>query len=212
MTKLYRFELLSDVYVDACLRDAEGRLLFLSCYGRDTSIQQMLASFTLPATSGGLESFHLLDANKRRHAVNVGDTDRLEKLTGRLPRDNLFGNLVHTWVFDQSLQQIDFANRIAWLMDRQSSLQHASGIDRRIWEIYKQLSPVPLLDHWQSSLLEATRAESITAFDQRSLYEPLGDIVAYRIQLQESFLDTVSDRVKSQALTLHDQPAKRLAA
>lgn len=212
MAKLYRFELLSDVFVDACLRDASGRLLFMSCYGRDTSMQQMFASFTLPQSQGGLDTFHLIDANKRRHAVDVGDADRLGKHTGRLPRDNLFGNLVHTWVFDQCLQRVDYANRIAWLMDRQSVLLDGNRLDRRIWEIYKQLSPVPLLDHWQRPLLAATSKASITAFNQGALYEPLGDIAAYRIQLEDSFLETVSAMVKSGVLTLPERQSVKLAA
>lgn len=214
MTTLFRFELLSDVFVDACLRDASGKLLFMSCYGRDTSIQQMFASFTLSQSQGGLDTFHLRDADDRRHSVEVGevgDADRLGKHTGRLPRDNLFGNLVHAWVFDQCLQRVDYANRIAWLMDRRSSLE-GDCLDRRIWEIYKQLSPVPLLDHWQAPLLETTRHASITAFDREALYEPLGDIAAYRIQLEDSFLETVSAMVKSYALTLAERPDEKLAA
>lgn len=211
MATLYRFELLTDVFVDACLRDASGNLLFMSCYGRDTSIQQMFASFTLPQSQGGLDSFYLRDTNGRRHSVDVSDADRLGKHTGRLPRDNMFGNLVHAWVFDQCLQRVDYANRIAWLMDRRSSLE-GRCLDQRIWEVYKQLSPVPLLDHWQTPLLEATRNASIRAFDRDATYEPLGDIAAYRIQLDDSFLDTVSAMVKSRVLTLSEDQAVKLAA
>lgn len=211
MTTLFRFELLSDVFVDACLRDASGKLLFLSCYGRDTSIQQMFASFTLPVSNGGLETFHLRDADQRRFAVDVGDADRLVKLTGRLPRDNLFGNLVHAWVYDQCLRDVDYANQTAWLLNHQAA-ESTMSVEQRIWEIYKLLSPIPLLDHWQGPLVGETRQENITAFDKHSRYEPLGDITAYRIQLQASFLDTVSAMVKSQTLTVVDRPATKLAA
>jgi hypothetical protein len=211
MSSLFRFELLSEVYVDACLRDDSGKLLFMSCFGRDTSMQQMFAAFTLPPSSGGLATFNLRGSDNRRHAVDVGDADRLGKHTGRLS-SSLFGQLVHTWVFDKQLQELDHANRTAWLLDRRTVLTGAC-VDTRIWDICKALSPVPLLDHWQIPLLDAIREDSITAFDQTAIYPPLGDIVAYRIHLQDSFLERVSAMVKSHVLTLTINPAtERLAA
>jgi hypothetical protein len=185
--------------------------MFLSCYGRDTSIQQMFSAFSLPQSQGGLDTFQLRDAGGRRHSVDVGDAERLGKHTGRLPRDNLFGNLVHAWVFDKRLQQADYANRVAWLMDRQVALA-GERLEQRLWEVYRQLSPVPLLDHWRDPLMNATRSEFVTSFNEQSTYEPLGDIAAYRVQLEDSFLDTVSAMVKSRVLTLTDRTAERLAA
>ena len=208
---LFRLELLTDVFVDACLRDAAGNLLFLSCYCRDTSMQQMFSAFSLPQAQGGLDTFCLRGDDGRRHLVNVGDDDRLGKLTGRLPRDNLFGNLVHAWVFDRSLQQPDYANRIAWLMDRKAALA-GEFLEQRIWAVYKLLSPVPLLEHWRNPLLQATRPAYVQDLDDSS-FPPLGDITAFRIHLGDQFLDTVSAMVKGGMLTLNDSsPAARLAA
>jgi hypothetical protein len=34
--ELYRLREMADVFVDACVRDTSGDLLFLSCYGRDS--------------------------------------------------------------------------------------------------------------------------------------------------------------------------------
>jgi hypothetical protein len=201
MDTLYRMEELSDVFVDACLRDAAGRLLFVSCYGRDTSIQQLFSAFTLPASQGGFDCFHLAGPDRRRHPVEVGEADRLEKLTGRLPRDNLFGNLTHAWIYDPRLCQADYANRVVWLVDRKNGLQ-GSQLEQRIWDLYRQLSPVPLLDHWKRPLMDVTRGESVSALDEASTFVPLGDIGAYRIQLQDGFLDTVSTLVQTGALTL----------
>ncbi len=201
MTALYRMEELSDVFVDACLRDAAGRLLFLSCYGRDTSIQQLFSAFSLPTSQGGLESFRLRDPGNRSHPVEVGEADRLNKLTGRLPRDNLFGNLAHAWVYDPRLCEADYANRVAWLVDRQEALQ-GDLLEQRIWGLYKQLSPVPLLDHWMGSLMSRTRDEAVSSLGEQSDYQPLGNLSAYRIQLQDGFLDTVSMLVREGVLTL----------
>lgn len=197
---LYHIELLTDVFADACLRDESGRLLFLSCYSRDTSMQQMFAAFSLPPSQGGMTSLALKDADRRRHQVEVGDADRLGKLTGRLPKDNLFGNLVHTWLFDKSLLEPDFANRQVWLMDRREALSGAMLVER-IWAQYRQLSPVPLLEHWRDPLLAFTREEFVTALDDCP-FPPLGDITAFRIRLGDAFLETVSTLVKKGILAL----------
>ena len=47
---LYQIEEFSDIWADACLRDSEGRLMFLSVYGRDGVLMQMLAAFELGAS------------------------------------------------------------------------------------------------------------------------------------------------------------------
>ena len=85
------------------MRNEAGQLLFLSVFGRDTSIQQLLASFALGAKEGGLTQFKLQRPGAGDELVLIGDAGRLEKLTGRLPRQNLFGNLTHAWIFDPAL-------------------------------------------------------------------------------------------------------------
>ena len=113
---LFKLRELSDLYADACVRDESGQLMFLSLYGRDTAIQQLLAAFTLKVREGGLNSFHLQDPDGQAQVVHVGNADRLEKFTGKLPRDNLFGNLVHVWLYDPALIRPDRSNRVAWVL------------------------------------------------------------------------------------------------
>ena len=79
---LFKLKELSDLYADACVRDESGQLMFLSLYGRDTAIQQLLAAFTLKVTEGGLSAFHLQDPEGQAHVVYVGNAERLEKFTG----------------------------------------------------------------------------------------------------------------------------------
>lgn len=201
---------MGDIFSDACLRDGAGNLLFYSLFARDTSTQQMFSAFSMPVSQGGLDSFHLQGPDGQRHLIGLGDSDRLGKLTGRLPKDNLFGNLVHTWVFDRSLQQPDYANRVAWLVDQVSNLS-GTQLQDRIWGIYKLLSPVPLLDSWKATLLDATRSAFVTDL-AGSPFPPLGDIAGYRVQLGDDFLDMVSSMVKSRRLTLKDQRDLDLAA
>ena len=57
---LYQIEEFSDIWADACLRDSEGRLMFLSVYGRDGVLMQMLAAFELGASQRGVNQIHLV--------------------------------------------------------------------------------------------------------------------------------------------------------
>jgi hypothetical protein len=200
---LYKLRELSDLFADACVRDESGQLMFLSLYGRDTAIQQLLAAFTLKVGEGGLDSFHLQDPAGDAHRVHVGNADRLEKFTGKLPRDNLFGNLVHLWLYDPILTRPDRSNRVAWVLvdGVDDPSDQTEAIWSRVWGLYKLLSPVPLLDTWQAPVLVRTGAEGVTLMDETP-YPPLGRIAAARISLPDHFPETVSGMVKAGELAL----------
>ncbi len=199
---LFKLQELSDLFADACVRDEAGQLMFLSLYGRDTAIQQLLAAFTLKVSEGGLDSFHLQDPAGESHLVHVGNADRLEKFTGKLPRDNLFGNLVHLWLYDPILTRPDRSNRVAWVLvdgDGGSSGPE-EAIWSRVWGLYKLLSPVPLLDTWQQAVLARTRDEVVTLMGETP-NPPLGRIDAARVSLPDHFPEIVSGMVKAGVLT-----------
>jgi hypothetical protein len=200
---LFKLKELSDLYADACVRDETGRLMFLSLYGRDTAIQQLLAAFTLKVTEGGLDSFHLQDPAGESYLVHVGDADRLEKFTGKLPRDNLFGNLVHLWLYDPALVRPDRSNRVAWVLvdgiDDPSNQTEA--IWSQVWGLYKLLSPVPLLDTWKQAVLSRTGDEVVTLMGETP-YPPLGRIAGARVGLPDQFPEIVSGMVKAGDLAL----------
>ena len=44
----------SDVFADACASDRHAQLLFLSIFGRDTSVQQFMARLHQPTHEGGV--------------------------------------------------------------------------------------------------------------------------------------------------------------
>ena len=163
-------------------------------------------------TEGGLSAFHLQDPEGQAHVVYVGNAERLEKFTGKLPRDNLFGNLAHVWLYDPALIRPDRSNRVAWVLV--DSVQHASNplevVWDRAWDLYKLLSPVPLLDAWQHAVLSRTGGEVVTLM-RETVYPPLGRIGAARISLPESFPETVSGMVKVGELTLANQALENLA-
>lgn len=196
--ELFALRELSDIFVDACVRDESGSLLLLSCYGRDTALQQMFAAFSLPAKDGGFDALRLVAEDKREHRVTIGRAERFKKLTGRLPKHNLFGNLAQVWVYDEALLQPDRANRVGWVLAQREA--EADDTQARVWAMVELLSPVPLLAHWRAPVLDAI-GESILRLGS-SAYPPLGRIDAVRVQVPESFPAIVSQLVRAGAIGL----------
>ena len=187
----------ADVFVDACLRNEAGELLFLSVYGRDTAVLSLFAAFSLPQSGGGYRSLHLqTDAGDVE--VLVSQPDRLEKMTARLPKDNLFGNVTHSWLFDPDAVKPDRVNRRALLLQHEESDAQFAA---RIWSNVKQLSPVPLMDPWRTALLDGLGDDLVRWLDD-SAAPPIGCVNGCRIELDERFERMVSIAVASSALTL----------
>lgn len=206
---LYRIQEVSDLFVDACVRGEDGRLLLLSIYGRDGAILEFFAAFTLRHDQGGLTGFTLLSDDGRPNSVYVQDANRLQKLTGRLPRANVFGNLVHAYLYDGSLSSPDKANRTAWgiypTVDADGRAIAEDIIHNSVWQQIKDLSPVPLLDDWRQSIMEM-EGDPIVRWLKDTLHPPLGHVEACRIELKPSFLDRISHAVRRRVLRLsgHD--------
>ena len=206
---LYKISELSDLYADACIRDESGELMFLSLYGRDTAIQQLFAAFTLKESCGGMSGFRLTPVNDADgcsvEQVHVRSPDRLTKFSGRLPKDNLFGNLVHTWIYDAALLKPDRSTKTAWFMlDESFTPEARPRLLQGIWSLYKTLSPVPLLDSWRDVVIRATHAECVS-FLEDSDHPPIGKVTAAKVMLTESFSDDVSRMVQAGMIGLNGE-------
>lgn len=203
---MFQVKEVSDIFADACVRDDAGNLLFVSLYGRDGALLQLFSAFTLKRDQGGLDGFTLLDEMGECHSIGVTGVDRLEKLSGRLPKANLFGNLAHTWLYDVRLVKRDYVNRIAWVINEVQNTDTAS-IDQQLreqaWLVMKDLSPIPLLDHWQSTILALTGDQVIQPL-AATLYPPIGRVTGFRLELNDTFISTVSDAVRSGHLTVEE--------
>lgn len=185
----------SDIFVDAVAADHCGQLLFVSVFGRDTSIQQFMARLHQPVREGGVDAVTVLDAAVRKQAMRliVGDARRLDKITGRMPRTRLLGNLVHTWIFDPALLAVDHAGRSAWLVDVEPVDEEQWH--QAAWQIVKELSPVPLLDCWQTPVMAAIA-------ERGGIKRPpcVGRIRTARVELDDGFEQWVSTSLKAHAL------------
>ena len=210
---MYRIEEFPEVWADACLRDSEGRFMFLSLYGRDGSLMQLLAAMDLGPAERGVQRFHLVDQDGTRHLVDVGSSERLAKQAAKLPKQNLFGPLNHLWVFDKALQTPDRANRIGWALHfdddaragrsaRAAGFSPMTGLLHPVWRLVNTLSPVALQDHWREPILNWCAERGATQLMHSSLYPALGPVQAMRVSLNDHFQAFISQAVRERHLEL----------
>lgn len=203
---MFRVQEVGDLFVDVCVREPDtGAMRFMSIYGRDGALFKFFASFTLPKEQGGLADFTLLAPDGTSTKVDVPEPSRLDKLTGKLPRGNLFGNLAQAWLFDKSLVQPDRANATAWgLYPRRTpdGPELTQGdIEDRLWQQVRELSPVPLANEWRAAVMGMDRVRFVRWLrPDTCAYPPLGPIQACRIELGKAFITAVSDLVRAGAL------------
>lgn len=192
-----------DVMADACLRDSEGRFMFLSIYGRDNAVLQFIAAMELPQDQQGIIRFHLVDEDGTEHPADVGGTNRLAKHSGHMPKQTIFGAVNHMWIFDKGMSKPDMANRIAWVLHTNSAVDAELGtLDDRVWAMVKRLSPVPILDAWRAQILEWGWSTGALRRLDDPKYPPIGNVAGARVSLNQTFLAHVSELVRSGALTL----------
>ncbi len=155
------------IFADAVVTDANEALVFLSLWGRDTAIQELSARLSVSEREGGLEQLSLTGPEQQNIRIYTGNADRYDKITGRMPKDNLFGAVTHLWLYDRLVTEPDRVNRKAILLHRVSSLSqplsHGMGSDKdkesRLWQRVRQACHLPLLDHWRDTVLDAFRKE-----------------------------------------------------
>lgn len=211
----------SDVFLDALVRNEAGQFMFASLYGRDTAIQQLLAAFSLPVTSGGVDRITLkpVEAPPRpgdgvagvvtlypetpagedhRGIAFIGDASRLTKLAGKLPRRSLFGPVSHVFIYDPLVIDPDTANGRAWVLTFGND-----GQDHRqsVWAMIQRISPVPLIETWREPVLAALGEKIVTDLNAKATWPALGPIQASLIDLGEHFSQAISLLVKNQVLT-----------
>jgi hypothetical protein len=195
--ELLMLDEVADVFADAIVSDNDNQLLFLSLWGQDTSLQELLARLSLPNAEGGLRRLILRNETDRRLAV-VSSIDQFDKHTGRAPAGALFQGLSHLWLYDRLAIEPDRANRRCLVLRRPEESEQA--ISQRLWQTVRDMCHVPLLEEWQ---------EVMSHFQQRGWIRRFSGIGmdAYRIDLSSREVEQlISQLVKAGALSL--QPGR----
>ena len=194
-----------ELFADAVLVDAADNLLFLSLWGRDTALQEFLARLSLPSHEGGLDSFFLRPGSSendlpRRKLVQIGDTDRLDHYSGRMPT-NIFGDMAHLWLFNRLVTEPDLANRRTIVLFKPDQVSTGAGrevVHGRIWQLTKAICHLPLLDHWIEPVTEAFRSRDwIKDFDGIGIHAAMIDL-----NLVEEVETVITSLVRDGSLTL----------
>ena len=210
---LYQIEHFSDLYVDACVRNEASQLMFLSVYGRDTAIKELMARISL----GKLGELRLRGvgedlsyADKVGHTVALANVDSLEKVTGRMPK-GLFGELTHMWVFQPAVQAPDKGAKQAWLIeDLAPSPQTTQHMRERVWQAVCDLATTPMLPHWREPVLAAIWEDMVFELGKKgerkdvhaSYSAPIGNVVAMRVVLTDDFPARVSALIRAGVIGL----------
>lgn len=156
-TALHPVDECPDLMADALVCDQQGTLIFVSLWGRDTTIQQFIARLTLGSEEDGLTRFHLNNAQGMPVPAAIGNIDRLEKRFTRTYRRTLFGSLINLWLFDKRCIKPDKPNASALALLPRNSTHR---IDR-LWALVRDTCPLPLLDHWRDTVLELLQSKTM---------------------------------------------------
>lgn len=146
MTTLLKLNEIPHILSDGYLCDARRGVLFLSLWGRDTAIQELLARLTLK-NEEGLSQLTLVSDALHEHLLFPGDC--LDKRSSRHPRTR-FGELINLWLFDKRCLEPDRANGLAFLLLKRDDPHWRE----RVWVLLQETTSLPLLPHWQGVILE----------------------------------------------------------
>ena len=192
---LHRIDECPDLMADAYVGDDRGELVFLSLWARDTAIQAFLARLTLGASEQGLDQFHIITHQGASLPVIIGNAERLDKRSTRAFRRTLFGSLVNLWLFDKRCVKPDKSNATALALLPQSD----DARTERLWSLVRDTCPLPLLDHWQHTVLDLlTQGEMLTR-----LPRALGPLVGHRLAINVPALTTaLGERIRDGRLAV----------
>ncbi|MBW9263054.1 MAG: hypothetical protein K1564_15925 [Candidatus Thiodiazotropha sp. (ex. Lucinisca nassula)] len=188
MMTIMTLSAIADVYADAYLADDAGSLLFLSVWGRDTALQELLARLQLPRSENGIREFTLTNGEFKK-LVRVANVDDLDKATLGVGLTT-FGPLTQMWIFDKLALEPDLVNHRALMVH---------GIESHVnpWPLIKTVCPLPLLDEWKACFLSRCR--------QRQWIRPLENgagIAGTIIELDDGLEPLITEMIQRGELTL----------
>lgn len=147
MSSLLQLNEIPYIMADGYVCDDRRSLVFLSLWGRDTAIQELLARLTLSGEER-LSQLTLTDTALHEHILFPGDTNTLDKRISR-HAGTRFGTLLHLWLFDKRCLEPDRANNSSLLLIRRDDPHWR----QRIWTLLQETCALPTLVHWQDNIL-----------------------------------------------------------
>ncbi len=184
----------SYVFCDAFVGNDYG-ILFMSVWGRTSSVQQFIARMELPYHEGGIETlnFNAHDIFDGSCAFSIPNTKNLTKISGRVPGTIYGADLSQMFVYDKLATRLDHSNHKAVVLENNNVIS-----DAQLWTLVKELSSIPLLDHWQKKVLSICYEDGYV--DHISGY----GINAVSVNLEvDDFEKSISAMIKNQTLTIN---------
>jgi len=205
-----------DLIVDACVVDKQTHdLIFISVWGRDTAVQQLLARLTLDSTAAeSLKSGIGLKVGHDTRLVFFHDTDKLEKRTSREYPGTLFGSLLNLWLFHPLCTVPDASQHSAYVLLQNPKAQNAEpalngegdlpqATRARLASALLNLAPFPILPEWADVALNEVQKQQMLS-QQTTLF---GDVQGYRLHLDVDRLEqAISGLIRSYQLSAGGQP------
>lgn len=175
MYKLHSYPLFLDCFVTSQLTN---ELIFASIYGGETSINQWFGSIE----NRTVKTFECpLYENCRKHeikSISIRDHRALYKKRTKVQNDT-FENLLHTFVYDKFVQQIEGEVTAHVMIDANSS--HTE----QLWSRLKEMTATPVLDDWKDQvILELTNRNKIV---ENNVFSQAENIACYSIYLESQF-------------------------
>ncbi|MCX8984271.1 hypothetical protein [Citrobacter portucalensis] len=196
MTTLLQLNDVPHIMADGYVCDERRSLIFISLWGRDTAIQELLARLTLK-NEDALTQLTLTDDALHEHLL-FPDPSNLDKFSSRHPQTR-FGTLVNLWLFDKRCRIPDRTNAQAFLLLQRDD-PHWS---KRIWALLKETTSLPLLDHWRDWIL--------TLLQTSQMLIPVsgyGDLTGWQLALDTARLTTlIGESILAGKLTTIPHPA-----
>lgn len=164
----------------------EMQLMFASLHGRDSDMLSFQAQLQTPDRHGFTRlGFHEPDDRVSCPRMTTAEfLINLNKFVTKYPTGN-YGAVTHMFLYAENLVRLDLDNRIGWIVLDDV----AADLDKAAWQLLQQLSDIPLLDHWQHTVLAELASDgSLLRFPAgiHEQYAAVG-VQAVKIEVPENF-------------------------
>lgn len=195
--ELYKIDAFGNVFADAYVGTESNELLFISLIGSQTEIRRLQAAITIStAEAGGISTIR---GGNERHtfALRIPNTSHLGQHSGVINK-TLFGDLVHLWIYNKELLfNPDYSNSTGYFL---VELGKPESIELQVWNLFKTLAEIPLLDAWQDTVLKyGKRFYSFLGDHDQDIDVPCFGV---KMDLSAGFTDFIQDLLKSNELAV----------